>query len=137
MNKPKSFQKPAQQNPGGSTLIHHEQRVEVRIPHNSPESLKKYAEIDEKFPDRILQGFEAESNHRRALEMKRERNDFLLNIVRLILAFLGGLVVLGVGCYFMLNGNPTQGASIICTVVVSFAGIFLGRSLFSKEKQHP
>lgn len=108
-------------------IIYQEQRFELKkIPIHAPENLEKYAEIDPSFPERVLQAFEAEGQHRRRLEERAVRNEFFLNVFKLVLALLVVLSVLGVGCFYLLHNAATQGAGIIGAVVVALAVAFLG-----------
>ena len=119
-------------------VIHHEQRFELRqIPMHAPENLEKYAEIDPNFPERVLLAFEAEGQHRRKQQERMARNEFFLNIFKLVLAFMAVLCVLGVGCFYLLHDAATQGAGIIGAVVVALALAFLGIKQDKAAPQDP
>lgn len=49
-----------------------------------------------------------------------------------VFAILAICLVLGVGCVFMFNGHPTQGAWIIGTTSIGVVGIIITRT-FKKE----
>lgn len=92
---------------------------------HAPENLEKYAGIDPSFPERVLQAFEEQGQHRRGRENRADRNEVVLNVLKLVLALLVVLCVLAVGCFYLLHNAATQGATIICTVVVALAAAFL------------
>lgn len=100
----------------------------------NPETLAKYGRIDPEIPNRILKIIEQEGNHRRELEQFALKWAIRLDLLSVICAFILVIATLLVGVYFLVNGFPVTGATIITSVTVALGISFLTRGGRGKKE---
>ncbi|MDI9864458.1 DUF2335 domain-containing protein [Flectobacillus sp. DC10W] len=102
------------------------------LPH--PQILSEYKEVNPTFPERIMDSFESEGKHRRAIENKIVNFGFTNQIVGILAALIAIAMVFYVAILFMEKGHATEASAILCTVVIGLAAVFLGRKIGEKNK---
>jgi uncharacterized membrane protein len=102
------------------------------LPH--PQVLKEYKDVNINFPDVIIESFLDEGKHRRKMESKIVNFGFISQIAGIVAALVAIAPVFYVSIMFMEKGYATQAASILCTVVIGLAAVFLGRNINKKAK---
>lgn len=90
-----------------------------------PEVLERIERIYPGATKEIMQWTGGEQKHRHNTETKIVNKSFFLESFRLVLAFLICLSVFATGVYFMLNGHPNCGTTIITGTAVSLVIAFI------------
>lgn len=100
----------------------------------SPEMMEKYQQVSHGLPERLVKLTEDEAGHRRTIEKWIAVFGFISQILGQILAIGAVSMVCYLSYVYMMNGNPEQGKVIAVSVIVAIAGLFLGKRIFSKNK---
>lgn len=88
--------------------------IESPLPH--PELLEGYNNLYPNAAEKIINNSLEESNHRRILECKEQRNNFVSKCMGLIFAFLLSVALILLGFILIIKGHTVIGSI--------FAGIF-------------
>lgn len=100
----------------------------------SPEMMEQYQRIDPELPGRLVKWVEDESSHRRTMERRIVNHAFITNITGSIFGLMAIAMIAALAFYFMINGNPKEGAAIAGTVIVALAIIFVLRKRPSERQ---
>jgi len=99
-----------------------------------PNLLEHYKDIQEDFPERLLQLTESEARHRREFNLKvlaAERQEVMIGQIFGLLVALAALVVTA---YFVYLGHPGAAATFGSAVIIGLVTVFVkGRSSQSKS----
>lgn len=94
--------------------------------------LARYKDVDERFPDAILQAFQDENDHRRAMELRRHQDvmserasERTAMLVRISLALVLALAWLAGAVYLGLNGHDWLAAALGISEVCGLGAVFV------------
>ena len=90
-----------------------------------PEALASYGELVSDAPERIFADFEANSQHRRDIEMQAMRESFRIARLSLGYAFSAIVLFLVAAIFFVFYGYPNIAASLVGATMVAVVGGFL------------
>ncbi|PCJ64420.1 MAG: hypothetical protein COA73_03905 [Candidatus Hydrogenedentota bacterium] len=97
------------------------------LPH--PETLKQYGEIEESFPNRIIQLTEKEQAYRHKLQNDTSKNVYTLEKNGQYIGFLIALIAIPMIGYIAMNAHPAVGS-----VAVGAVSSVVGYGLYLKRK---
>lgn len=112
-------------NQGGAQIQRVEQRLEYSGPLPPPAMLEGYELVKPGLVDRMIQWTEDETEHRRALELRRADRDHWKDVLGMILAFIlaGGILF---GAYRLLDaGKSIAGVAAIVAAMVPLLTAFV------------
>jgi uncharacterized membrane protein len=93
------------------------------LPH--PEIIRMYNEIVPNAADRIIAQFEAQSEHRRAMETRESKAGVSKMVFGQISGFLLGVLGMGGGIFLVHEGRSISGFSAFFAALASLVGIFV------------
>jgi uncharacterized membrane protein len=96
-----------------------------RGPLPPPEMLQQYNSIVPGMAERLLQAFEDQASHRRAMDEKTLTLNFRLARVGQVSAFVIGVAALGSGTYLASIGHSVTGIAVMFGTIGSMVGAFL------------
>jgi uncharacterized membrane protein len=108
----------------------------VQTNYPPPDWVERYGQIDASFPQQMFDMAKAEGEHRRWADRFILRSSLFLDVLGTIAGLAGVCGILFVGLLFMKSDHATEGATLIGTVTVALAAVFMtrGRSKRSSEK---
>lgn len=110
------------------------QRTTTQIwqaPFPPPEILAQLKEIDPDIPKQIMNAFEAESAHRRKLEMRSMGTASISMLLGYICAILSVATLSYLAYYMTSKGYPKQAAAIVGATLGVIVTAFLGRKIIN------
>ena len=93
--------------------------------HITMETLKRYDAVEPGASERILDRWEKRSYHRMHAEKAALKRDSRRSATGLIFAFILSLLIISLGAYAVIWGNPWVGVAVIGINIAGLAGVFV------------
>ena len=100
-------------------------RITWRAPIPQPDAMERYDRLLPGAAERILRRWEKQSDHRMYVEKTRVESDSRRSDVGLIFAFILSLLIISLGAYAVIWGNPWVGVAVIGINIAGLAGVFV------------